>query len=209
MKEMKFPRKYMIEKRKTTITVRLGTKYRLDGYKEKSESYDDTITRLLSELEKLRKEKEEQQTFIRDNIGELPNRIEFLELKRSRGALNLTDMTVYYTYNRPPDIPPPDGYVMSIEVEEIRPEETPEKPSTGEIHPMEAMEIYLLIVSAIIGRHFDKTYYPPSRFNSIDRHYWDLIFQKYGIPWSSYHEDIEDRIDRFENEMNEMEEING
>ena len=209
MKEMKYPRKYMIEKRKTTITVKLRTKYRLDEYKESSESYDDTIIRLLSELERLRREREQQKMFIRDNFGEIPNRIEFQEFRRSKRALNLMDMTVFYTYNKPPEIPPPEGYMFGIEMEEIRDTGTTKGYSFDKLHPKEVMDIYLLIISDLIRRYLDKTYYPPLRVNIIDRHYWERIFNKYGLPWTSYQEDIVERIDQFENEMNELERKNG
>ena len=195
----------MIEKRNTTITVKLRTKYKLDEYKEGSESYDDAIIRSLNELKRLRMEKEMQDKFIRDKFGNVPNKMEFLDFERSKRALILTDMTVYYTYNKPPVNPPPEGYIMGITVEEIKKDNEMVHSSLSEMHPQEAMDIYLMIVSDLIKNHFDKTYAPPSRVNIIDRYYWEIVYKKYSLPWSSFREDIEESIERFESDMNDLE----
>ena len=195
----------MIEFRTTTLSIRLGTKYQLDDYREKGESYDDALMRLLHEVKGLRVKNKELENEIKENIGEIPNKMITKEFERGLLSINIRDsLRILFTYNKPAMIPAADGYTMSIEtgpVYESGNEKSFEKRFPD---PKERAMLRLHLIAEVIRKNFDPTFIPSGRKNIIDPVYWKTVYRRAGIPWSSYHEDIEGILDDYEREMREM-----
>jgi len=195
----------MIEFRTTTLSIRLGTKYELDDYREKGESYDDALMRLLHEVKKLRHKYTELENEIKQNNGEIPNKMITKEFERGQLSMNIRDsIRIIFSYNKPTMIPPDDGYVMDIEIESVYEDGNEETFGNRFPEPGERAGLLLHLIAEVIRKNFDPTFIPSGRKNIIDPVYWKSIYRRAGVPWSSYHEDIEGIFDDYEREMREV-----
>ena len=195
----------IIELRPTTLSIRLGTKYELDDYREKGESYDDALMRLLHEVKKLRVETKELRKEIDEKIGELPNKITVKEFERGLLSINIQNSTIIqFTYNRPTVIPETDGYTMDIEIGSIYDNGIEESFENRYPDPKERAVLRLYVIAEVIRKHFDPTFIPSGRKNIIDPVYWKNVYRRADVPWSSFYEDINGILDDYEREMREL-----
>jgi len=195
----------MIEFRTTTLSIRLGTKYELDDYREKGESYDDALMRLLHEVKGLQVKNTELENVIKQNIGEIPNKMIAEEFERGLLSMNVRDsLKIIFTYNKPTMIPATEGYAIDIEIGSIYENGTEESFEIRFPDPKERAMLRLHLIAEVIRKKFDPTFIPSGRKNIIDPVYWKSIYRRAGMPWSSYHEDIEGILDDYEREMRGM-----
>lgn len=195
----------MIKFRTTTLSIRLGSKYELDDYREKGESYDDALMRLLHEVKKLRLKNTELENVIKQNIGEIPNKMIVEEFERGLLSMNVRDsVRILFSYNKPLMTPAADGYTMSIEIGSVFENGNEESFDERYRKPKERAVLRLHLIAEVIRKKFDPTFIPSGRKNIIDPVYWKTIYRRADIPWSSYHEDIEGILDDYEREMREM-----
>ena len=195
----------MIELRTTTLSIRLGTKYQLDDYREKGESYDDALMRLLNEVKGLRVKNTELENEVKLNVGDIPNKITAREFERGLLSINIRDRTIIpFSYNKPAMVPTADGYTMEIEIGAVHENGNEESFEDRFPEPGERATLRLHLIAEVIRKNFDPTFILSGRKNIIDPEYWKSIYRRAGIPWSSYHEDVQGILDDYEGEMREM-----
>ena len=192
-----------INKSKTTITVRLGTKHQLQEIANKNESYDDVISRLISSNKRLENELENCKSILKSNKMDNYNIIESFELKRGVDSIKLSNGDqIRFTYNKPAGWPYDESYQMDIDIEKVF---SDRKSALSKLKkdPEQWILIHFWMVGRIINKHFDSAFEIPLNKNLIDTEYWRKVWDRNKLPESSYLHDIIKEIERYEDSLND------
>lgn len=196
-------KKGSINKSKTTITVRLGTKHQLQEVANKNESFDDVISRLISSNKRLEKELENCISILKSNNLDNYNIIESYESERGIDSIKLSNGDqIRFTYNKPAGWPYDESYQMDIDIEKVF---SDRKNALNQLKkdPEQWILIYLWMVGRIINKHFDSAFEIPLNKNIIDAVYWRMVWDRNKLPESSYLHDIIKEIERYEDTLND------
>ena len=167
-----------INKSKTTITVRLGTKHQLQEIANKNESYDDVISRLISSNKRLENELENCKSILKSNKMDNYNIIESFELKRGVDSIKLSNGDqIRFTYNKPAGWPYDESYQMDIDIEKVF---SDRKSALSKLKkdPEQWILIHFWMVGRIINKHFDSAFEIPLNKNLIDTEYWRKVWDR-------------------------------
>lgn len=203
MTDVTLVKKGRISKSKTTITVRLGTKYRLQEVAHKGESFDDIISRLISTNERLENELADCKSILRSHDLDSFNIIETYAVERGIDSIKLSNGDqIRFTYNKPVGWPYDESYLMEINIEKVF---SDRKNTLAKIKkdPEQFILIHLWIVGRIINKHFDNAYEIPMNKNIIDSVYWRKVWNRNKLPESSYLHDIIKEIELYEESLND------
>jgi len=191
-----------VSKVMTTVTVRNGTRHDLMSLAKKGESFDDVISRLVHTLRRLESENEALKARLKSLNALDVNRIELGNIERTSDVLRFSDgMNIVFDYNLP-IIPTEEGYVMDIEVENVLSGNKKLKFDTVAGNGKKKAMLKLQMVAKVINRHFDPAFEMPSRNLVIDPVYWKKIYERVGLPMSSYTGDILPIISEYEGGLN-------
>lgn len=202
MNDVTLIKKGNINKSKTTITVRLGTKHQLQEVANKNESFDDVISRLISSNRRLEKELENCRSILKSNNLDNYNIIESFESERGIDSIKLSNGDqIRFTYNKPAGWPYDESYQMDIDIEKVF---SDRKNALNQLKkdPEQWILIHFWMVGRIINRHFDNAFEIPMNKNLIDTEYWRKVWDRNKLPESSYLHDIIKEIERYEDSLN-------
>lgn len=206
IEEVTLVKKGAIDRIKTTITVKLGTRHRLQELARKSESYDDVISRLIVSHERHEDEIRYYRNLLAhyDKDFDKRNIIETRRLDRGIDAITLSNgAVVQFSYNKP-ESPVDEFYQMDIQFDKVISKKKG-KMLVRELmkDPRQRTMINLWMVARVINRHFDSAYEVPSNRMVIDPVYWRKVKERIGLPESSYKHDIIKLIKEYEEGLNE------
>ena len=201
-----FIKKGNVDRIKTTITVKLGTKHRLQELARKGESYDDIISRLINSCERLEDEKTEYRNLLAhyDKDFDKRNIIETRKLERGIDSIPLSyGAVVQFSYNKPAS-PVDEFYQMDIHFDKVISGKKKKKEVEELLDdPRQRVVMNLWMVARVINRHFDSAYEIPSNKMIIDPVYWKKVKERTGLSESSYKHDILRPIKEYEEGINE------
>ena len=204
MTDVKLIKRGSISKSKTTITVRLGTKYNLQEIANKGESFDDVISRLISTKEKLENDLTNCKSILDSHNLKEYNIIESYEIERGIDSIKLSNGNqVRFTYNKPVGWPYDESYQMDITIEKIFSKDKRNALKEIKKDPEQKISIHLWMVGRIINKHFDSAYEIPLNKRIIDPMYWRKVWQRNKLPESSYLHDILKEIELYEGSLND------
>ena len=202
-KEISLSKRGTINKVKTSINIRLGTKHRLLELAKKGESYDDVISRLIHTFESSKKQIENYQAIlINQNIDyENRNIIEATYVERGVDGIQLSNgAIIQFSYSKPSEFN--ERYTMDVEIDEvIGKKKIKTETQTILEDPVQYTNIRLWIVGRIINRHFDPAFEIPANKMIIDPVYWERVKNRVGLSEMSYHHDILDLIKKYEEQI--------
>ena len=169
-KELSLSRRGSIDKARTSINIRLGTKHRLVELAKKGESYDDVLSRLIHSFETSKRKIDEYQTFLSDRDMDYENRniIEIAYVERGVGGIQLSNgAVIQFSYNKPSEYN--ERYTMDIEIEGILAKKQLKRDTEKILEdPVQYTNLYLWIIGRIINRHFDSAFEIPANKKIID-----------------------------------------
>ena len=177
-----------IDKIKTTISIRLGTKHRLLEIARKGESYDDVISRIVHANENLRLIVENDREMMKRSNFDNPNVMDIYQYDIGIGAIKLSDNSVIrFTYNKPLKNHYYEHYSMDVEITEVF--------HNNEFHNnkdiiFEDPDIYFYILEKIINLHFDPSFQVNENKQLIDPEYWRKVWDRIGLAAHSFDNDI-------------------
>ena len=193
-----------INKVKTTITLKLGTKNKLLNIANKGESFDDVINRIIRTNEMLENKNDKYQQIIGENNITNINRIESYHYNKGISSIKLTDDSVIrFSYNKPIDLFEED-YTMDIHVDEIF-SNNKYQLNMNDITKDKQLyvNIYFRIIEKIINLHFDSSFSLSRRKRKMDPMFWKKTWKRIGLSDHSFNYDIMKFINRTMEEMNE------
>lgn len=202
--EITLVKKGSLNKIKTTITVKMGTKHRLLELARKGESYDDVISRLIHSYDKYENEMIYYRNLLSHYNIEERNIIEVSKLDRGIDAITLSNgAVIQFSYNKPISLPN-DLYQMDIQIDKVISGKKIKKMVEEMMKdPYQKIMVHLWMVGRVINRHFDIAFELPSRKMIIDPIYWKKVKDRIGLPESSYKHDILDPIKEYEDNLHE------
>lgn len=204
--EVTLVKKGAIDRIKTTITVKLGTKHRLQELAKKGESYDDVISRLIISSERHKDEIEYYRNLLThyDKDFEKVNIIEARRLERGIDAITLSnEAVIQFSYNKP-QIPLDEFYQMDIQFDKVISNKKGKKQIEELLKdPYQKVMINLWMVARVINQHFDSAFEIPSNKMIIDPVYWKKIKERIGLTESSYKHDIIRLMKEYEEGLDE------
>jgi hypothetical protein len=204
--ELTIVKKGAIDRIKTTITVKLGTKHRLLDLARKGESYDDVISRLIISYERQENDIEYYRNLLThyDKDFEKRNIIEARKIERGINAITLSNgAVVQFSYNKP-QIPIDEFYQMDIQFEKVIAKKK-EKKIVDKLlkDPRQKVLLELWMVARVINQHFDTAFEISSNKMIIDPVYWRKVKERVLLPETSYKHDIIRPIKEYEEELYE------
>jgi hypothetical protein len=177
-----------IDKVRTTIGVRLATKYLIQERSLPSESIEDTIVRLIKSNDACVKEiKELRDLLEKYNINE-PNMISFVNQERISGIIEDNGKMVNFSYIKPDK--DNNEYTMDIIIERVKKDEKWISWDETNSNANEIEHIYFKIFEFVINEYYDRAFGLPVRKNLLDPKYWKKITKRVGLQESSYMNDI-------------------
>jgi hypothetical protein len=206
IEELTIVKRGSIDRIKTTITVKLGTKHRLQELAKKGESFDDVISGLIISSERQANEIEHYRNLLihYDKDFEKRNIIEASNIERGIDSITLSNgALVQFSYNKP-GIPINKFYQMDIQFDKVISTKK-EKKNVDRLlkDPYKRILLDLWMVARVINRHFDSAFEISSNKMIIDPVYWRKIKERIGLPENSYKHDIIRLIKEYEEELNE------
>jgi len=177
-----------IDKIKTTISIKLGTKHRLLEIAKKGESFDDVISRIIHTSHNLRRIVDIDREIMERNNYKKPNVMELYEYDRGIDAIKLSDdRVIRFIYNKPLKNHNNEHYSMDVEIDEVF--------NNNEYHYDKEMifddpDIYFYIVEKIINIHFDPSFQINENKLLIDPEYWRNVWDRIGLSAHSFDKDI-------------------
>ncbi len=185
-----------IDKVRTSIGVRMATKYLILDHSLPGESLEDTIVRLVKTHDRLNREKEELVDLINRNDIIEPNVISASSIERGVDSIEFNGgMIVHYSYNIPSkEALINDEYRMEVQIEKVFQDGLKGTIDIGSVSEKELMNIHFHMVEKIINEHFDKAFKIQDNLNLFDYRYWKRVFFRVGLPESSYLTDVLSRI---------------
>lgn len=190
-----------INKIKTTVTLKLGTKNRLLDIAKKGESFDDVINRLIGSNEMNERIIVEYELIMNENSLAIGNKISVDPINRGVNSIRYGEgIIVKFSYNKPGDIIDND-YCLEAVIEDVYSNDMKmeELLSVKEDRIM----IYFRMIEKIINIHFDPSYSIPGNKNLLDAHYWRKVWNRVNLNDHSFDHDINRFITGTMEEFNE------
>lgn len=204
MTDIELKKRGSISKSKTTITVKLGTKHKLQEIAHKGESFDDVISRLISTTEKLENDLANCKNILDSHNLSDYNIIETYNLERGIDSITISSgEQIRFTYNKPIGQPYDESYQMDIAIEKVLGANNPNYLYEIKNNPEQRILVHLWMVARIINKHFDSAYEIPLNKMIIDPVYWRRVWDRNKLPESSYLHDILKEINQYEEALNE------
>ncbi len=181
-----------VDKVRTSIGLRMATKYLILDHSMPGESLEDTIVRLIHSYDRLKQENEELLELIERNGITQKNLLSIDKVERILDSIEINlDLVIHYSYNMPPkEIKKLDDYQMDIQLEKVFTNGKNYSFKELDLSEEEMIDIHFRIVEKIINEHFDKAYKIPDNLNLFDYRYWKRVFFRVGLPESSYLSDV-------------------
>jgi hypothetical protein len=183
---------------KTSLTLKLGTKDRLQNLAHKGESFDDVINRLIRTNEIMEERIKEYEALLEKENLLRTNRLEISRSERGIGSVRLSDgSVVQFSYNKPTNVLD-DEYSMDISIDEMIGNKGPQF-SVEDLKKdvKKHSQIYFRCVEQVIVRQFDRSFAIPLNKNVIDPSYWQKVWDRVGLSGRSYMSDILKYLDEF------------
>lgn len=193
-----------VNKIKTTLTLKLGTKHKLSNIANKNESFDDVINRLIRSNEILEQKINEYKSIIGKKDLEKLNRLESTIINRGINSIKLSDNSVIrFTYNKPNNVLDKD-YSMDVQIDEIF-SDNKYLITLKDIFENKRLksEVYFRIIEKIINIHFDSSYSIPKKKNIVDPFYWKKVWKRINLSEHSFTYDIKKFITELMEDINE------
>ncbi len=204
MTDVKLLKRGNINKSRTTISVRLGTKHKLLEVADKGESFDDIISRLISTNEKLENDLMNCKNILDAHKISETNIIESYKLERSIDSIIISGGDqIRFSYNKPIGWPYNESYQMDIIIEKVIGQSNRDILNKIKNDPEQRILVHLWMVGRIINKHFDSAYEIPLNKMLIDPIYWRQVWQRNKLPESSYLHDILKEINLYEESLND------
>ena len=187
----------------TTITLKLGTKQRLDELGGKNDTYEDIIIRLINENRNLRSEVDELLSLLEKLDVKNRNLLEISTVNRHYNALPFTEgVHIRFSY----DIPGVNRYQVrsfNIRIEEVIRRDSILKNIEELTDDSRSIAlIHFWLVFKIIRDEFDPMIEAPKRKNIIDPVFWANIWKKIGLSVESYNTDVLAIINDYQEMLN-------
>ena len=201
---MKIKERSSIDRVRTTIGVRLATKYLVLDHSFPGESFDDAIVRIIKENERMQAQLSRYSKLEDENLIKMPKIIlEEQEIVRDTGLITTEDgFKIVFGYNLPPnDLVQMNSYTMDIVIEKVLKDGKQVFEAT--FNKKELIQLHLTIIQDIIRMQFDRGFEFDRRTSMIDPRYWRNVCKRVGLPESAYLKDILGPITEFESGMNE------
>ncbi len=177
-----------INKVKTSLTVKLGTRNRLMDIARKGESFDDVINRLISTNEINYRRVAEFESILKENDLIADNRIEITEISRGIGSISLgQNEAIRFSYNKPDEIVD-NNYQMDVIIEDLIPRRDMLDEYLSDIQRKK--EVYFTILERIINLHFDRSFSLPMNKNLLDPYFWKKVWKRIGLSDHSLDHDV-------------------
>jgi hypothetical protein len=185
-----------VNKVRTTIGVRLATKYLILENSKPGESLEDTIVRIIKTNELLLNENENlREILLKNDI--MTNQLVLTNLERGRNAITYENTSYQFSYNIPDDeLANINEYTMEISIEKII--ENGKAIDMEEVELEDILKVHFKIIEKIINLHFDSSFQVHGKIFIFDPRYWKKIFNRVGLPDSSYIKDLIPLIDEYE-----------
>jgi len=176
-----------INKIKTTLTVKMGTKNRLSNMANKNESFDDVINRLIRTVQVYEQMIEEYRSVLKQHNLDHSNKLEYSKMNRGYNSVKCENEIIKFSYNKPSGILDSE-YSMEIVIDES----FMNKGAVENLLRNQNMKIqmYFLIIEKIINIHFDNSYSLPQNKNLLNTQYWKGVWERIQLPYHSYNRDI-------------------
>lgn len=180
------------DKVRTSIGLRMATKYLILDHSIPGESLEDTIVRLIHSHDRLKQENEELLELIERKGINQANLLSIDKMERILDSIKIDeDLVIHYSYNIPSrDGTKLDDYQMNIQLEKVFTNGKKVSFEELDLSEEEMIDIHFRIVEKVINEHFDKAYKIPDNLNLLDYRYWKRIFFRVGLPESSYLSDV-------------------
>lgn len=180
------------DKVRTSIGLRMATKYLILDHSIPGESLEDTIVRLIHSHDRLKQENEELLELIERKGINKANLLSIDKMERILDSIKIDeDLVIHYSYNIPSrDGTKLDDYQMNIQLEKVFTNGKKVSFEKLDLSEEEMIDIHFRIVEKVINEHFDKAYKIPDNLNLLDYRYWKRIFFRVGLPESSYLSDV-------------------
>jgi len=193
-----------VNKIKTTLTLKLGTKHKLSDIANKGESFDDVINRLIRSNEILEQRINEYKNALGKKGLMKLNKLESNILNRGINSVRLSDNSVIrFSYNKPNDIID-DEYSMDIQLDEVFSNNKYQLTLEDILENKQLRsEIYFRIIEKIINIHFDSSYSIPKNKNIVDPVYWKKVWKRINLSEHSFTYDILKFINELMENINE------
>ena len=199
MSNIELTEKATIGKITTSIGLKLATKHRLSDLARKGESYDDVIVRLIGKVERLEGENETLRKRLESMGAEETNLIEISQMERGLDNINLSDGTmISFGYNKPLAAFPNNTYIMDIEIDRIVRYGKNLLSEDVFITPSDEAMARFWMITRVINLHMDPAFRIPAKTMVIDPVYWKRVWERVGLPWSSFNHDILSIISDYE-----------
>lgn len=177
-----------INKIKTSITLKMGTKNRLVEMSGKGESFDDVINRLIRTNENYEVKIGQLEELIKKNNLEPKIKLEISEYSRGINSIRIGENeALKFSYNKP-DENIDTNYRMDIIIEELMPDNTKIDDLLSSMKYR--LEIYFRIIEKVINLHFDRSFSLPMNKNLLNTLYWRKIWQRIGLSSHSLDHDV-------------------
>lgn len=105
--------------------------------------------------------------------------------------INLSDGTIIsFRYNKPPVSRPTNSYVMDIEIDNMVRDGKNLSPGEVFASPSDEAMARFWMIARVINLHLDPAFHVPAKTMVIDPVYWKRVWERVGLPWSSYNHDV-------------------
>jgi hypothetical protein len=197
---MEYTGKKSVDKVRTTIGVRLATKYLLLDNSLPGESFEDTILRIIHERNDLSKENSRLVEILEKNNVKIPNVIKISRGERELNLIELSDgSTIHFSYNLPAnDLDKNSDYTMDIMVEYVIIDGKKVSFSDLSLSHKDSIILMMKMVEKVINLNFDKGFELPEKTFLIDPLYWKKVYSRVGLGDSSYLNDIMKLVQEYE-----------
>lgn len=190
-----------INKIKTTVTLKLGTKNRLLDIAKKGESFDDVINRLIGSNEMNESIIAEYELIMNENSLAIGNKISVDPINRGVNSIRYGEgIIVKFSYNKPGDIIDND-YCLEAVIEDVYSNDMNMEELLSDKE--DRIMIYFRMIEKIINIHFDPSYSIPGNKNLLDTHYWRKVWNRVNLNDHSFDHDINRFITGTMEEFNE------
>jgi hypothetical protein len=189
-----------VDKVRTTIGVKMATKYLILDHSKPGESLEDTIVRTIIMNDQLVAEnKRMNDLLIEHNVMGSNLLVQYIFKRRKESIEPYEGSMIHFSYAQPPEDPIlMKEYEMDIMVE--RTIENGKEISFDELdlEISDRIKLHFMMVEKVINLHFDKGFKMHKKAFLIDPNYWKRTYGRVGLPESSYLKDILSYIDEFE-----------